>query len=481
MNSQQFIIRPNVCSSLLRSWIVTLSALLCSVLLSRADAAPNVNPPPDGCYPNYTTAEGCNALAQLGGGIGNSGLGAYALFMDISGNYNTGVGAAALALNAADGNTAIGTAALLLNTIGTLNTATGAKALYSNTEGSFNTANGAQALFSNNTGGNNTASGMNALFNNTTGNDNTATGVVALFSNDTGSDNTATGYQALYHNTTGGDNTAHGMNALVNNIAGSGNTAIGFGALQNSDSDSNTAVGDGALGSENTGAFNTAIGAGALSNDTSGYNNVAIGLYAGQSVTTGSNNIYIANSGTAQDESETIRIGNGNTNATYVGGVAGRTVGAGGTTCYVDNLGKLGVFLSARRYKENIQPMNEASSALYSLKPVTFRYKPEFDKSGTPQFGLIAEEVAAVNPDLVVRNAKGEISTVRYEAVNVLLLNEFLKEHKKVEEQQATIVRLENAIETIVAHSKAQDQEIQRVRDQVQMNGSDAKAVVAGY
>ena len=114
----------------------------------------------------------------------------------------------------------------------------------------------------------------------------------------------------------------------------------------------------------------------------------------------------------------------------------------GGTTCYVDNSGKLGVFLSARRYKENIQPMDDASAVLFSLKPVTFRYKPEFDKSHTPQFGLIAEEVAAVNPDLVVRNAKGELSTVRYEAVNAMLLNEFLKEHRKVEKLEATVADL---------------------------------------
>jgi trimeric autotransporter adhesin len=166
-----------------------------------------------------------------------------------------------------------------------------------------------------------------------------------------------------------------------------------------------------------------------------------LGDGAGLEVTTGSNNIDIGNSG-GSGESNTIRIGNSQDIAAYITGIDGQTVGAGGTVCYIDNDGKLGVFLSARRYKENIQPMKNTSAALFSLKPVTFRYKHQFDGSGTPQFGLIAEEVAAVNPDLVVHDSKGEVSTVRYEAINVMLLNEFLKEHQKVEQLEATVADL---------------------------------------
>src|SRR5213078_3939887 len=140
-------------------------------------------------------------------------------------------------------------------------------------------------------------------------------------------------------------------------------------------------------------------------------------------------------------ESGIIRIGGGSQTATYVAGIAGQTVGAGGSTCYVDNDGKLGVFLSARRFKTDIADMAAASEALLALRPVTFHYKPELDKTGIPQFGLVAEEVAEVNPDLVVRDAKGELSTVRYEAVNAMLLNEFLKEHRKVEELRTIVAK----------------------------------------
>jgi Chaperone of endosialidase len=168
-------------------------------------------------------------------------------------------------------------------------------------------------------------------------------------------------------------------------------------------------------------------------NNTTGDSNIAIGPSAGLNLTTGSNNIDIgAQLVGLPGDANTIRIGNFNNNATYVAGIAGQTVGAGGSTCYVDNAGKLGVFLSARRYKENIQYMDDASAALFSLKPVTFRYTPEFDKSGTSHFGLIAEEVAEVAQDLVTHDAKGQLSTVRYEAVNVMLLNEFSKSTAKM-------------------------------------------------
>jgi uncharacterized coiled-coil protein SlyX len=173
-----------------------------------------------------------------------------------------------------------------------------------------------------------------------------------------------------------------------------------------------------------------------------------------------SDNIDIGNVGVAEDDG-TIRVGNQNNTATYVAGIAGQTVGAGGTTCYVDNDGKLGVFLSARRFKTDITDMGNASEGLLALRPVTFHYKPELDKMGIPQFGLVAEEVAAVNPDLVTHNARGELNTVRYEAVNAMLLNEFLKEHRKVESQEATIAQLKAAAERQAATTAQQHEQLE--------------------
>ncbi len=319
------------------------------------------------------------------------------------------------------GNTAEGQSALLSRTTGAYNTAVGFFSLRSDTTGSFNTAIGAGTLLAN-TADNNTATGTGALFSSTTGPANTANGAFAVFSNTIGSGNTGSGYQALFSNQTGGNNTACGYLALDINTAGNNNTALGAYAL----------------------AAN------------SGSNNIAIGYFAGQALTFGSNNIAIGSDG-GNGESGTIRIGkNSDQTATYVAGIAGQTVGAGGTTCYVDNAGKLGVFLSARRFKTDIADMATASDAILALRPVTFHYKPEMDKSGIPQFGLIAEEVAKVNPDLVTHDAKGELSTVRYEAVNAMLLNEFLKEHCKVEEQEATIAQLKQDFQSKLAEQQEQ-------------------------
>ena len=350
-----------------------------------------VSPAPDGGYAGGNTAEGQNTLFSLTTGTFNTAIGFFSLRNNTTNGLNTAVGAGTLLTNTADENTAVGAGALLGNTTGT----------------------------------DNTASGVFALADNTTGFDNTAVGVDALQNNSTGEANTATGVGALEANTFGDENTAVGVAALVGNTIGSENIAIGVNSLL-----SNT-----------SGSRNTAVGRGALFNNTTGADNIALGFGAGVEVTAGNNNIDIGNAGGA-GESNIIRIGNSQNNAIYVEGIAGQTVGAGGTTCYVDNDGKLGVFLSACRYKENVQPMDDASAALFGLKPITFRYKHEFDKSGTPQFGLIAEEVAAVNPDLVVRDAKGEVSTVRYEAINIMLLNEFLKEHQKVEKLEATVAEL---------------------------------------
>ena len=312
-------------------------------------------------------------------------------------------------------NTAEGQNALLSRTTGTFNTAIGFFSLRALTTASFCTGLGAGTLLAN-TAGENTATGAGALLSNTTGSGNTADGAFALLSNATGFRNAATGRFALFNNTTGSFNTAHGVDALYSNTAGDGNTANGLSAL----------------------AFNT-----------TGAFNIALGTSAGQNLTTGDRNIDIGNLGVA-NEGNTIRIGTtGDQSATYIAGIAGQTVGAGGSTCYVDNDGKLGVFLSAHRFKTDIVDMATASEAILALRPVTFHYKPELDKTGIPQFGLVAEEVEAINPDLVTRDKEGKVSTVRYEAVNAMLLNEFLKEHRKNQQQEATIARLEKQIEVL--------------------------------
>jgi hypothetical protein len=334
-----------------------------------------------------------------------------------------------------------------------------------------NTAEGQTALLSLTTGGFNTAVGFLSLRSNTTGGFNTAIGAGTLLAN-TAIENTATGVAALLSNTTGMANTATGAFALFSNTIGSSNSAFGAGALF-----SNT-----------TGDFNTAIGDEALFSNTSGSANIAIGLFAGDQLTTGNHNIDIDNSGVA-GESGIIRIGaTGVHTTTYIAGIAGQTVGAGGSFCYVDNEGKLGVFLSARRFKTDIADMAAASEGLLALRPVTFHYKPELDKTGIPQFGLVAEEVAKVNPDLVTHDAKGELSTVRYEAVNAMLLNEFLKEHRKVEEQdcrireqETTIAALKKQMETVVAHAKEQDSQIQKVSAQIEMNKPAPQVVVTNH
>ena len=423
--------------------------LACSKFSPQAQA---VVPPPDGGYLNFNTAEGTSALENLTTGVGNAAVGWYSLFSNTDGSFNTALGAGTLLFNVGDQsngngtqNTAIGAAALFLNTIGFSNTANGAFALFGNTEGSANTANGDHALYSNDVGYNNAAFGASALQSNTTGFQNTAIGTLALYSNTEGFVNTAVGHSALADNTEGVQNNAFGDGALGSHVTGNSNNAFGSQALV----------------LDTDGARNSAFGDSALHSST-GSGNTAIGNQAGASLTTGDRNICIGDAVTGvAAESNRVRIGDNlptgsGQSACYIGGIAGQTVGAGGSTCYVDNAGKLGVFLSARRFKENIQPMDDASRVLFSLEPVTFCYKPEFDESGTPHFGLVAEEVAKVSPDLVTHDAKGELSTVRYEAVNAMLLNEFLKEHDKVE-------KLENTVANLVATMKEQAAQIQKV------------------
>ena len=339
------------------------------------------------------------------------------------------------------------------------NTAEGDNALFSLTSGSNNTANGAAALYSNTTGSSNTANGYAALFSNTNGFDNTAIGYAALDSNTIGFQNTATGFEALFNNNTGYNNTANGFVALFHNTIGFDNTATGFRALySNTTGVDNTANGGEALYSNNTGFQNTATGWHALHNNTIGSDNIALGYGAGQNLTTGNNNIDIGNEGVAGD-SDTIRIGiEGTQTKAFIAGIHG--VGVTGTAVVVNSSGQLGVAPSSERFKDGIEPMGKASEALLSLRPVTFRYKKNIDPKGAPQFGLVAEEVEKVNPDLVVRDAEGKVFTVRYEAVNAMLLNEFLKEHRKLEqltkdfesklaEQQKQIKALSSCLEKI--------------------------------
>ncbi len=233
-----------------------------------------------------------------------------------------------------------------------------------------------------------------------------------------------------------GQNTATGDYALFNLTTGTRNTAIGFQALN-----TNT-----------TGGKNTAIGFFALQDNSTGKNNIALG-YAAGTFTTGDNNIHIGNVGA--QESDTIRIGTAagrnirefQSNA-YIAGISGVTIAAG-VPVMIDADGHLGSTTSSERFKDEVKPMDKASEAILALKPVTFHYKKELDPDGIPQFGLVAEQVEKVRPDLVARDKEGRPYTVRYEAVNAMLLNEFLKEHKTVQEQGETIARLQKQIEAL--------------------------------
>jgi hypothetical protein len=246
-------------------------------------------------------------------------------------------------------------------------------------------------------------------------------------------------------------NTAEGTQALLSNTTGNANTAIGVGALyENTTGVSNTATGMAALGSNISGFSNTAIGAKALLNATGNYN-VALGDSAGEVLSTGDNNIDIGyNVVGVKGESNTIRIGNTEIIATYISGITGRTV-VGGAAVFVDSNGKLGTMTASTRFTDEIKPMDKASEAILTLKPVTFRYKQEIDPRSIPQFGLIAEEVEKVNPGLVGRDEKGKVYSVRYDAVNAMLLNEFLKEHRKVEKLETSVARQQKQIETLTA------------------------------
>ena len=327
---------------------------------------------------------------------------------------NTAEGQSAL-LHLAGGtyNTALGWASLGFNVTGNFNTGVGAATLLNNTADQ-NTATGAGALLSNTTGFINTANGAFALFSNITGNANTADGVVALYNNTTGGHNTAIGWQALHDNTTGSNNTATGVNALIFNFTGDDNTANGYQA-----------------GFNITGSGNVCIGAdvfGVLGvNNTTWIRNV---------------NTVSQNFSAGVNDYVTVRLSDGRLGHTAV--------------------------VSSQRYKQDIKPLAATSQALYALKPVSFRLKKEFDPMQALGFGLIAEEVEKVDPALVYRNDKGQVESVRYEMVNAMLLNEFLKEHREVAELKSTVAEQRKGMETMDAQLKEQAAQIQKVSAQLE-------------
>jgi hypothetical protein len=326
--------------------------------------------------------------------------------------------------HSATNNTAFGDGALE-NNQGNNNTAFGHSPLRFNIFGKQNTATGAFALNKNDLGDNNTATGFQAMLESSTGNRNTATGQSALQHNSTlGNDNTATGASALFRNTHGFSNTASGASSLFNNTTGSRNMAAGFQALQqNTTGERNTAIGDSSLDKNTTGSFNVALGAG-----------------AGSGVITADDVICIGRAVAGANVAGTCFIGN-------IRGVT--TQNANALPVLIDGAGQLGTASSSKRFKHDIEPMGKASEGILALEPVTFHYKS--DSANIPQFGLIAEEVEKVDPDLVVRDGNGEIYTVRHDAVNAMLLNEFLKEHRKVQELtkdfQATVAQLTSRLD----------------------------------
>jgi Chaperone of endosialidase len=321
------------------------------------------------------------------------------------------------------------------------NTAEGDNALQSLTSGTSNTAIGFDALFSNITGNNNTATGIAALVSNTSGSNNTANGFAALLHNTTGSSNTALGFGALFSDSTGFENAATGLRALFANTTGFHNTADGFDALlSNTTGNHNTANGDDALSSNTIGNFNTTDGAHSLENNTTGSDNTALGFGTGANVTT-ANNVICIGAGIA---------GANVSNSCFIGSVFGQS-SPEGTAVFINSSGKLGTITSSRRFKEEIRPMAQTSEVLFALKPVIFRYKKEIEPQKIPQFGLVAEDVEAVDPDLVVLDKEGKVNTVRYEAINAMLLNEFLKEHRKVQELEANATRQQKRIDALTA------------------------------
>jgi hypothetical protein len=305
---------------------------------------------------------------------------------------------------------------------------------------------GPGALGSNPTSGTyNSAFGFFSLFNNISGAQNTGLGALTLLNNTTGSANTAIGLYSLVNNTTGFENTAIGFETLAANKIGFQNTATGTFSLTSNLGSQNTGYGRAALESNTTGGANTASGASALQNSTTGSGNIGLGAFAGFSIVAGSNNIDIGDSGLS-DESDTIRIGTNNVqNQTFIAGIS--STGVTGTAVVVASNGQLGIALSSARYKRDISDLGDASASLMKLRPVTFRYKN--DPTSTLQYGLVAEEVQRVYPELVTRGNDGKAQSVRYLEFTALLLNELQKLSQKLERKDAQLNAQQHEIDVL--------------------------------
>jgi len=419
------------------------------------------------------------ATPRLGEDRGNNNSAAEnvdALNINTTGQYMTAHGWHALSANTTgSNNTANGSSALASNTSGWSNTAVGAYSLQNNTTGGENIAVGDSALYSNSLGTWNVAVGTGALENNTTGWSNIAVGD-ALTANTTGLENTAVGAAALESNTTGNGNVAVGAGALSYRTGASyqlqgANTAVGYYALGYTGmeggtglgGDGNTAMGDRALEYNIDGSFNCAFGLLALQGLSDGIGNTAIGNRAGLGLQSGTGNVYIGEQEMARDPNESYHTYIHNINTTSVSG------GFADTVTIDLNTGLVGHLTSTRRHKEDIHAMGDASETLYRLKPVTYRYKKEIDSKQALDYGLIAEEVTDVDPNLAIRNAKGEIETVRYHAINMMLLNEFLKEHKAFVAEQEKVKNLETGMAGLLATVKDQAEQINKVSAQLQL------------
>jgi hypothetical protein len=354
--------------------------------------------------------------------------------------------------NTADGQLA------LPSVTGIYNSAFGFYALLGNTDASFNTGVGAGALLVSD-GTENAAVGAGALFSNLVAGDNNAFGTFALFNNDSSGSGLAN------------FNNAFGRNALFSNVDGDENDSFGDDSMFSVTTGiQNTAMGDDSLDGCTTGSGNTAMGKEAGNSIVDGFDNLCLGHNAGIGIVSGNNQIAIGveTSGPFADSHNTC----------FIGQIFGEPTGDPGSTTAVliDSDNVVATIVSSRKYKHDIQPMDKTSEVILALKPVTFKYN--HDVKDTPCFGLIAEDVAAVDPDLVVHDRDGAPKTVRYEQINAMLLNEFLKEHKKVEEQQASISQLKSDMQTMVAQLKEQAAQIQKVSAQLEVN-KPAPQVVA--
>jgi hypothetical protein len=440
------LMKTEIRNSITRLILIPL-VLTCFALL------PSVQATPDPANPGgANTADGANALQNRTTGEFNTAFGTNALFSLTTGSNNGAQGNSALfSLTTGNGNSAVGSIALRFLTIGNHNVAIGNTSLNNITTGSRNTAVG----YGTNRSGNNS--------------DNTTVGWSAMISNTTGPQNVAVGSGALESNTTGDKNVAVGFEALSSNTtAGNASNALGYRALRNSNGSFNNAFGWLALGSVTGGDNNTAMGDGA-GFSTTGSTNSFFGANAGSGVTTASGVVCLGSiSGANQDNRTFVRNLTNNQIQTF----------NGGTIKYVTvevATGRLGItaVVSSRRYKYDIKPMDKVSEGILALKPVTFRVKKEVDTSGLPGFGLIAEDVEAVNPDLVYHDEQGRPESVRYDAVNALLLNEFLKEHRKNEEQEATIARQQKQIEALTVGLQKVSAQVEASKPAPQMVGNN--------